>query len=391
MTLEKYKEFLGDSYDEKNQTLDSDKVKKSAFENKDFFNVLVCGATGVGKSALINAVFGDKVAESAAGKPITQKLEKYEIKEKGLVLWDTKGIEAKDYEETMSDLKEALNCFNDKGEIKSYPHIAWICIDSSSARVEGRDLALINTVNEFGIHAIVVFTKFLDDQSIVDFVDLAKKEIHQNDGSRCIKGYVNVNSAERQIMGMRIPVSGVKELLDLSYKEIPESAKKALMKAQKVEIEKRFEAMKNSASTIVHVAATAAGAAGASPIPLSDAPIIAAIQSTMIYKISVEFEIDSETSGTTSLVTAILGVTAMAQVGRTVVANALKFIPGAGTVIGGTISGTTAFAITEAIGHAYIKVLSHYFDKETGDIALPYNSKEIVSLFKDYFVSLRNR
>jgi uncharacterized protein (DUF697 family) len=47
-----------------------------------------------------------------------------------------------------------------------------------------------------------------------------------------------------------------------------------------------------------------------------------------------------------------MGVTALAQVGKAVVSNALKFIPGAGTLIGGAISLATAIGITEAVGQA---------------------------------------
>ncbi|GAA7002318.1 hypothetical protein Kyoto22A_08830 [Helicobacter pylori] len=44
----------------------------------------------MGKSSLINGLFGQEVAK--AGKYIDE--------EKGLVLWNTKGIEAKDYQNT---------------------------------------------------------------------------------------------------------------------------------------------------------------------------------------------------------------------------------------------------------------------------------------------------
>jgi len=46
------------------------------------------------------------------------------------------------------------------------------------------------------------------------------------------------------------------------------------------------------------------------------------------------------------------------------VANAFKFIPGAGTIIGGIISGTTASIVTSALALSYIEVLSIIATKE---------------------------
>ena len=143
--------------------------------------------------------------------------------------------------------------------------------------------------------------------------------------------------------------------------------------------------MKESARIVVHTASAAAGVIGASPIPGSDAPLIAATQSAMIYKINAEFELDSETSNATAVVTGILGITAIAQIGKTVVSNLIKFIPGVGSFVGGTISATTAIAITEAVGHAYIQVLDSYFNRETGHVELPRNVTTILNKFKDYF------
>ncbi len=59
-----------------------------------------------GKSSLINALFGKEMAKVGIGKPVTQHLEKYVDEEKGLILWDTKGIEAEDYQNTMESIKK---------------------------------------------------------------------------------------------------------------------------------------------------------------------------------------------------------------------------------------------------------------------------------------------
>ncbi|UOR44235.1 GTPase [Helicobacter pylori] len=77
-----------------------EKMHEVIKKEKPIMNILLMGATGVGKSSLINGLFGKKIAKAGVGKPVTHHLEKYVDGEKGLVLWDTKGIEAKDYQNT---------------------------------------------------------------------------------------------------------------------------------------------------------------------------------------------------------------------------------------------------------------------------------------------------
>ena len=40
-------------------------------------NILIAGATGVGKSSIINMVFGKEVAVVGTGKPVTKKIVVY--------------------------------------------------------------------------------------------------------------------------------------------------------------------------------------------------------------------------------------------------------------------------------------------------------------------------
>ena len=55
--------------------------------------VLISGATGAGKSSLINAVFGRQIAVTGAGVPITQNFNKYESDDTHMILYDSKGLE----------------------------------------------------------------------------------------------------------------------------------------------------------------------------------------------------------------------------------------------------------------------------------------------------------
>ncbi|GAA8140520.1 hypothetical protein NP0150_12400 [Helicobacter pylori] len=103
----------------------------------------------------------------------------------------------------------------------------------------------------------------------------------------------------------------------------------------------------------------------------------------MIYKMNDAFGMEIEKSVVASLITGLLGVTAIAQVGRTLVNGFLKFIP----VVGSVAGGATAAIITEGIGFAYLKGLEKCFNDETGEVKLPAIDT-IKFLFKENYLNL---
>nr|WP_187881213.1 YcjF family protein [Helicobacter pylori] len=186
---------------------------------------------------------------------------------------------------------------------------------------------------------------------------------------------------------MKVSVEGLEELVDETEKclsDAKENKKKHFLSIQKANIQARKQAMIDESKTIIHVASGAAGAAGLIPIPFSDALAIAPIQAGMIYKINDAFGMDLDTSVGASLVAGLLGVTAVAQVGRTLANGFLKFIP----VVGSVAGSATAVIITEGIGFAYLKVLEKRFNDETGEVNLPDEVGMITSLFKENYLNL---
>ncbi|MGL2662329.1 YcjF family protein [Helicobacter pylori] len=194
---------------------------------------------------------------------------------------------------------------------------------------------------------------------------------------------MRVNSVAFSFRGLKVPIEGLEELVDETKKCLSDAMKNHFLRVQKANIQERKQAMIEESKTIIHVASGAAGAVGLIPIPFSDAPAIAPIQAGMIYKMNDAFGMDLDKSVAASLITGLLGVTAIAQVGRTLVNGFLKFIP----VVGSVPGAATAVIITEGIGFAYLKVLEKCFNDETGEVKLPAVDV-ITSLFKENYLNL---
>ncbi|GAA8357946.1 hypothetical protein KH0195_23800 [Helicobacter pylori] len=249
-----------------------------------------------------------------------------------------------------------------------------------------RERELLSFAKNWNIPTIVVFTNTQAEAGEA-FVKEAQKIINEEWGfSGFVRAYVRVNSVAFSFRGMEVPVEGLKELVDETKKCLIDARKNKqnhFLSIQKANIQKRKQVMIEECKTIIHVASGAAGATGLIPIPFSDAFAIAPIQAGMIYKMNDAFGIDLDKSVGTSLIAGLLSVTAVAQVGRTLVNGFLKFIP----IVGSVAGGATAAVITEGIGFAYLKVLEKCFNDETGEVNLPAVDV-ITSLFKENYLNL---
>lgn len=120
--------------------------------------------------------------------------------------------------------------------------------------------------------------------------------------------------------------------------------------------EYEYQEMFEKANNIVWGFVASTTATGAVPLPFADAPFLIGQQVAMMVAINSVFEFNIDRGALTSLATAVIGVGGATVIGKTVVSNLLKCIPGVGTVAGGAISAGTAGVITLALGKAYIEV-----------------------------------
>ena len=132
-------------------------------------------------------------------------------------------------------------------------------------------------------------------------------------------------------------------------------------------------------------ATTAAIGEGAAPIPFSDCALLIPTQLGMIASITVIFGFDVNKSIITALISSTIGAGGATVLGKTIVSNLLKLIPGAGTITGGAISAGTAGVITAALGEAYIGVMELVFrgEMKITDLGTTKGKKKMSELIKE--------
>jgi uncharacterized protein (DUF697 family)/GTPase SAR1 family protein len=330
------------------------KALEEAMRERGQVNVLIAGRTGVGKSTLINAIFQGKLAATGQGRPVTQSTR--EITKEGipLAIWDTRGLEMAAFRETIAELEALVASRSRETDAKRHIHVAWLCIHEDGRRVEDAEIELHKTLARY-MPVLGVITKARADQGFRAEVQRLLPET---------RNVVRVRAlAEELDEGHLLAPMGLVELVELTAEVLPEAFRRAFAAAQKASVQQKMKV----AHHIVGVSATAAAAAGASPIPFSDAAVLVPIQIGMLAGISTAFGLELSTAFLSTLAAAAMGATGATFAGRAIVANLLKFIPGAGTLAGGAISGATAAALTTTLGELYIATLAAMFKASGGE------------------------
>ena len=350
------------------------KAQQMSQETSDGFNIFVVGKSGVGKSTLINAVFGEKLAKTGSGSPKTQNIKEY--KSKNFSIFDTKGLELEDYDSTKAQIAEFL-AQKQIGNEDEQIHIAWLCIAESGRRIERADIELWELLQKNHIPSILVITKAEQDKDENGelFSQLVKKEFKTEEVQR-----VRALQIEDDEGNLK-KVKGIDMLVSKTYFLAPQAKRNAFGRKQIYDKAMQRQERKKRADSIINRYTAAASTVAASPIPFSDIAILLPTQAAMIVHISSIYDLELSLESAKKLSLAFGAVVGVGFAARAVAANLVKFIPVVGSMAGGVINAGVAGTITKLMGEAYIAYLDN--NAENLSEAVQKLSKDIIELYID--------
>ena len=325
-----------------------------AFAALGCFNLAVFGKTGVGKSTLVNAIFGSEVAETGLGKPVTKGLVYYRHPGGLLGLYDSEGFETgTSGDEILSGLRTFVS------DSRALPidqqiHAAWYLVRWSDRRFEERQAEFVRALSDLGLPVVLVITQVPSRDGIphpeaVEFASYIESLglPLRPDG----RAYLT-NALPDVFTGS--PVFGLQELLDATYIVVPEVATAALTAVQILDLERKRQAARKIIKTSVAIAA----GVGATPIPFSDAALLVPTQVTMIARITAAYGLPSDRSRALAAAGALVLTGGATMAGRYLVTTLLKAVPG-GQVATSAISATVAGSLTRGVGEAWARVCEY--------------------------------
>ena len=180
-------------------------------------HVLIAGPMRVGKSSLINKIFGEEIAKAEISTPVTEDVKEHEKEDIGVILYDSPGCEIGNierFERKVLNIKEPIN-------------LVWYCINAI-ANIEDNDIETIKKFierkKEKGWDVSVVFTNCdrADEERIKNSKEAIKK--HFND----IDIYITSSKSEHKIFKEEL-----ERLIKDAIGKLPDALKDAFTSAQK--------------------------------------------------------------------------------------------------------------------------------------------------------------
>ena len=188
--------------------------------NKDSTNVLIIGKSGVGKSSLLNYIFGRELQKVGVGAPVTKmEIKKFTYKYDDhfeMNIYDTWGLEpsvqkAEDWKNTI--FKEIGR--HDEKKISEWFNTIIFCLNAKSARVEDFEIDIMEELLREKNHVTIALTH-CNSKSDPDGIvlresvkeELTKRGIEAPDD----RNFVFISNVRKKLLGGTVEQFGKEEI-----------------------------------------------------------------------------------------------------------------------------------------------------------------------------------
>jgi len=317
-------------------------------------NVLITGNSGVGKSTVINSIFGSDVAQTGVGKPQTMSIDTYDPPDTPLRIYDTRGFEIAKAEETVSLVRNKITQLREALRAEDQIHIAWVCILEQSHRVEPVHQSLLRMLNEQrpSVPSLVLITQAFEANA--EMASQVRKLAVPN------AGVVPILALPKSIGPHLVPAHGVNELIESTLQLLPDAQKNAFIAAQTA----NWSINERAVIDRINLSAVLSGSSALIPWTGGHTAALLSIQMEMLVWINRYLGITLSDTGGKDLLKGLIGLVVAKAGGQTafwmVMSEAAKLIPGFGLAGAAMVGGPIAMALTKTLGHVYFDSVSEY-------------------------------
>lgn len=321
----------------------------------DKLNVLIVGKTGVGKSTLINTIFGRNVVRTGSGEPVTKKIVEIKIN-KFFSIYDTKGLEMSNFEATLDDIKSFIE---QKAHSRDPIHIVWFCIAESGRRLEVKEKRLFNMIKDKNLPIIAVITKAQQDKDYngEKFSDIVKANLEI---SSSILQRVRALEIEDDD-GIIKKIAGIDDLITKTFEIQRLAASKKVMFAKFQTYNKNLKKSVALEITLKH--SVLAASMTAENIAFSDIALLLPVQMYMIEYITSIYNLEISREDILKILSEFDRIIGVGFEIKSIDGDIVRLAPFNDLLTDGLINSSVAAKMTKLIGEIYTRYLDENFDE----------------------------
>ncbi len=310
-------------------------------------HILICGATGAGKSSLINHLFGGQLARVGHAIPVTRGIKKYARADISVVLYDSQGYELG----KNCDYQENIDKWLDQSPDQTI-HMAWYCISAGNKRITDMDMGVVDQLKARRIPVAVILTQIdtVDEKELAALEGVIDKEL-------AVPFFKTLVSEDQALVEALEAYLDWDDLIVWAIDHLEEGLRQGLIAALQIGLKQK----KSLASQkIIPIYTSAAAGVALTPIPFSDAALLVPIQMKMALHIMKTYGLDQKLGGISSLVGSLVVTESGRLLAQNLGTSLLKLIPGFGTLVGTGVNAAVASGFTAAMGFAINEICFQY-------------------------------